>query len=96
MSEARLQSRCVKHARIEGCIAVKTDANSKAGMPDIMFLYDGRVLFIEFKNPNGKGRLRPMQVMVIDELIDLGFDVEVVDNWSVFREILSNFITSPK
>lgn len=48
----------------------------KAGIPDILTIYQGRVLFLEVKTP--KGRLRPSQKKLIPEIEQAGAGVVVV------------------
>jgi hypothetical protein len=50
----------------------------RRGVPDDVFIRDGRVLFIEFKRP-GKD-LRPQQRKRIREMREHGAEVHVIDN----------------
>jgi hypothetical protein len=87
MLESALQGKVVLHARAKGVLARKLDFGM--GWPDVMFLYEGRVLFIEFKNLEGS--LTKLQRHVHAELENHGFHVAVIrtvedgvtliDNW---------------
>jgi hypothetical protein len=41
---------------------------SRSGIPDRLICIDGRFVAIEFKSPNGTGRLGPKQVVELDAL----------------------------
>ena len=49
-----------------------------AGYPDDLFLFRGRIAFIEFKRLGGRPRL--LQLARIAELREQGFPVEVIDD----------------
>lgn len=71
--------RAVKnYAEKRGCLTYKMNGPGHRGWPDRMFLYDGRMLFIEFKRAGKKPT--PLQAHIHDKLCKLGFRVLVVDN----------------
>ena len=88
MRERDVQSKVVGYARRHGVIARKLDFGE--GWPDYMFLYKGRILFIEFKSP--VGHLRPLQGHVHGVLRNSGFVVYVVNESSKGFEIIYRFI----
>tara|TARA_R110000803_G_scaffold133_3_gene562 strand:+ start:1264 stop:1548 length:285 start_codon:yes stop_codon:yes gene_type:complete len=92
MSESRLQTKCLKEARRLGVWARNITTPAYSGMADCMFLYDGRVLFVEFKNPNKKGRLSPLQVVDHERLRAVGHYVLVIDDYSEFTDALETFM----
>ena len=57
LREREIQSKVVGHARHNGIIARKL--NFGEGWPDYMFLYQGKIMFVEFKGSYGK--VEPMQ-----------------------------------
>ena len=57
--EHNLSRRVARWAKKNGIFAVKQTGNGHAGMPDWLFVVDGRAVFVELKAPNG--RLRPAQ-----------------------------------
>lgn len=59
-------------------LAIKFTPDGSTGWPDRIFLYMGRVLFIEFKAP-GKAE-RPLQRHRRQQLVAQGFTSEVIDN----------------
>ena len=88
MKERDVQSKVVGYARRHGVIARKLDFGE--GYPDYMFLYKGRVLFIEFKSTIG--RLSPLQGHVHGVLRNSGFVVYVVNESVKGQEIVDRFI----
>ncbi len=81
MSEKKLQEYFIKRCKKEGVLAVKLESTSRRGWPDVIAIAPGGVItFIEFKNPNGKGRLSAHQKKTIDELTALGARVLVIDS----------------
>lgn len=67
-----------KYAEEGGCITYKMNGFGHRGWPDRLFMYDGKVMFIEFKREGNKPT--PLQEQVHDKLRRAGFDVFVVDN----------------
>lgn len=56
-TERDLERRCCDFARRHGILAVKLEKDGHVGIPDRVFIFEGgRVLFVEFKRPDGKGR----------------------------------------
>ena len=51
------------------------------GIPDLMCLKDGKTMFIEVKQPNGK--LSEIQKFRIDELRSQGFEVKVWTDYEI-------------
>lgn len=89
MSERILQRRCRKHAERLGFLSYKFESPNQRGVPDVIFISPkGYIFFVEFKNPNGKGRLSPLQKVQHDKLIRNGADVYTVDSEDFFLEII--------
>jgi hypothetical protein len=59
----------------KGYLVVKLIKTSCNGIPDLMCLKDGKVIFIEVKQPSGV--LSELQKLRIKQLTDLGFDCKV-------------------
>ena len=60
--ERDFERRCVAEARRRGWVCWKNENNGLKGIPDYSMLHpDGRFLLVEFKRPDGKGRLSPEQ-----------------------------------
>lgn len=52
------------------------------GVSDLIILLPKRAVFVEFKNPNGKGRQSPPQRAFEENVKALGFDYLIWDSWS--------------
>lgn len=67
-------------AKKRGWWLAKFVSPGKRGVPDDVFIRNGRVLWIEFKRP-GKD-LRPQQAKRVREMREHGAEVHVIDNLS--------------
>ena len=54
MRESTIEQAVCAYAKAKGCLSLKLAGQNQKGQPDRMFLYHGRVLFIEFKAPGKK------------------------------------------
>lgn len=88
MTEQQLEKWAKKEAAKRGVLAYKFRSPSKRGVPDQLFLYAGCVMFIEFKNPKGTGKLSPLQVKEIQLLRDNGASVYVVQTKERFINLM--------
>ena len=68
MSEANLQAYLTKSARSQGVYARKVVAVASTGFPDIFLAFAGRIVLVEVKNPNKRGRLSKKQDLEINRL----------------------------
>ena len=59
----------------KGYLVVKLINTNCNGIPDLMCLKDGKVIFIEVKQPTGI--LSELQKLRIKQLTDLGFDCKI-------------------
>ncbi len=80
MLESQIESKVVQWAKKNGFLSLKLNGRGQVGWPDRMFIKNGRVCFIEFKQPGAQ--LRPMQIMRIRELAQKGNigDIHIVNN----------------
>lgn len=76
--EKDIQKAVVEYARSKDILAFKVSSFSTRGLPDYMFIKDGKVLFIEFKAP-GKKATR-LQEVVIEKIKREKIMVWVIDN----------------
>lgn len=60
--------------------------SSVSGIPDRLVLYDGKLIFVELKAPGN--RPRPLQMVWIRRLRNLGFRVEIIDDGKQIRELV--------
>jgi len=87
MLESIIERRCCNWAKSQGIINKKVRHDK--GDPDRVFLYQGRVLFIEFKIEGMDAR--PIQTHRHKELQDQGFLVLVIDNFEVFKSVVKTW-----
>lgn len=79
MLEKELEAKFKKRAESQGAKVWKFVSPGQAGVPDrVVFLPQGKCVFAEIKKP-GEG-LRPLQMRVITQLLDLGFPVWLIDS----------------
>lgn len=78
MRESAIEKAVCEYARKKGCIVMKLAGPNQKGQPDRMFLFDGRVMFIEFKAPGKKPT--PLQERWLRQLDEAGFDTYVCDD----------------
>lgn len=60
----------------------------KTGWPDRIYFKNGKCFFIEFKSQ--KGHLSKIQKLVIQKLINNGFNVYIIKNKKDLKNILPN------
>jgi len=75
MTEQKIQTKRIKQLEAEGYYVLKLIQTNKNGIPDLLALKDGEILFSEVKRPNGK--LSKLQEYRLKELKEHGFKTEV-------------------
>jgi hypothetical protein len=88
--EKDIESDVTSYAKKKGCIERKMNGTGYRGWPDRMFLYNGHVLFIEFKRLGEKPD--NLQSHIHGILRSVSFDVTVVDNVSHGRKAIDVFV----
>lgn len=73
MLEQQIQSKIIKNLERDGWYVVKLITTTKAGIPDLLCLKQGRTVFIEVKRPGGK--VSALQRLRMAELLKQGFEV---------------------
>ena len=80
---------------IKEAVRIKKDGGKK-GWPDFQFLYPNKMhcgLLIEFKRPDGKGKVSPDQKRIMSSLEKVGYRCEIAltksQAWSILEEYLS-------
>jgi hypothetical protein len=79
--ESKLEQTVRKDARKKGWYYIKIMRASENGWPDRIFFRKGRLLFMEFKNPDEPWVLSEQQGLRRQELIDNGIEYHLVDNY---------------
>lgn len=90
MLERDIQQSVVSYARRQACVAHKFSSEARRNVPDYLFLFDGRILFIEFK-ATGK-EARAGQLKEHKKLIQAGFIVYVVDCKKYGKQVINAFM----
>jgi len=75
MKEQQIQAKRIKQLEAEGYYVLKLIKTNKNGIPDLVAIKEGSVLFSEIKTP--KGKLSEIQKYRIKELESYGFKTEV-------------------
>lgn len=87
MTEAYLQTKCVKYAKTKGIFCRKLIAVGQPGFPDLFFIgMDGVSVFVELKTP--VGRLRPKQKRTIEKMREAGALVYIIKSYEAFVELI--------
>lgn len=90
ISERNIEMNVSKYATLTGWWTSKFTSPSKAGVPDRIFIKNGKTLFIEFKATGEKPR--KLQVEIIKQMREKGATVYVVDDIQTGKDILFNAI----
>lgn len=94
MLEKYVERRLVQTVKEYGGICIKLPAFLYKGVPDRMILTkDGRVKFVELKQPGKK--LRPDQRVWANKLIGMGFEYELIDTYEKV-DAQKSFLTGGK
>ena len=88
MTEKELEQWAYAKAKAAGALLLKQ--TSQTGIPDRILMAPQAFCFIEFKRPDGKGRLSPSQYVTHKRLREKGFAVYVVDSKEQFMNILND------
>lgn len=75
MKEQQIQTKRIKQLEAEGYYVLKLSKTNKNGIPDILAIKEGDILFSEIKTP--KGKLSEIQKYRIKELESYGFKTEI-------------------
>lgn len=86
MLEKDIERKVCEYARSKGCLAYKFTSPSRMGVPDRLFIYMGKVWFIEFKAP-GKQVTKP-QLREHSILATHFLDVFVIDDVEMGKMII--------
>lgn len=77
--ERKIEADTSEYAQRCGCLSLKLVMWGRIGWPDHLYLFHGRVLFIEFKRAGEKPR--KIQEYIHERIRLHGFNVVVVDNF---------------
>lgn len=85
--EKELENACTRYARELGYLSIKLENTGHTGIPDRLFLKDGRAVFVEFKLP-GSGRLSIFQSHWLERLKREQFSAWVIRTEEEFKELI--------
>jgi hypothetical protein len=85
--EGDLQTQIMTDCKGSGILAAKVEAVGRRGFPDLLLIFDGVVVFMELKNPNGKGVISKQQIRWASRLAAHGGNVCRVDNMGEYYAI---------
>ncbi len=89
MSERSLQNYLIKQAKAYGVYARKLVAVGNTGFPDVMISFNGHAVFVELKNPNGKGELSKKQISEINKMKAVGLNVLVLASHAEVDDVIA-------
>ena len=75
MKEQQIQTKRIKQLEAEGYYVLKLIKTNKNGIPDLIAIKEGEILFSEIKTTNGK--LSEIQKYRMKELESYGFKTEL-------------------
>lgn len=91
MTEGTLQRYFKRQAKLAGILWRKIKFEGQRGCPDVLIAKGGKVVLVELKNPNGKGKLSEIQKRQIKKLADAGIEAHVIDTQKDIDDIIKNF-----
>lgn len=84
--EDAIETTCCNLAERADWFCRKVQWPGRRGAADRFFAKDGRVLFVEFKDPDGE--LHALQTREIDRMHKAGVEVYVIDNVFAFKRLM--------
>jgi Holliday junction resolvase len=75
MTEQQIQAKRIKQLEAEGYYVLKLIKTNRNGIPDLIAIKEGEILFSEIKTP--KGKLSEIQKYRMKELESYGFKTEL-------------------
>lgn len=90
MRESAVEAALVRHARAQGIWTRKFSSPAHAGVPDRIFMYNGKVLFMEVKRPGEKPT--KLQLYELEQIKAAGGLGVWVDNVAEGKSWLDNYV----
>lgn len=97
MGESKLQKKCCDYARNWGVLARKVHVERRKGWPDLLliFPYTGETVYVEMKNPNGKGKIAELQRTEHQKIVNQGASAYFCENFNIFRALVQTHLHIP-
>ncbi len=89
--ESSLQRRCLVWVKARPdiwCVKIQGGGSQDAGVPDVLLCIRGLFVAVEFKRPDGKGRLSDIQRVQIERIRKAGGVAVVIDNYEDFVKLI--------
>lgn len=80
VTESKLQEKVIKIFKRCGIFCDTVGSRGRRGFPDLVAVYDSRVVFIELKSPKGTGRVAPIQAHTHEIMRAHGATIYVIDS----------------
>ncbi len=87
MKESQLEKKCCLIAKQYQWWQTKINPSSKNGIPDRLFVKNGKYVWVEFKKKNGKRS--KIQMFRQTEMKKYGMEIFTIDNFLDFCNLLS-------
>lgn len=92
-NEGQLEKYSVAWAETQGIKCYKWVSPGNRGVPDQILIFPGgETIFVEFKRPDGTGKLSALQIERATEIKEQGASVYECDNFGDFSEIISRHL----
>lgn len=88
MLESSIQTAIRKHLKKEGWMVIKLISTSQNGIPDLMCIKAGRVIFFEVKQPGKKVIPGGLQEYMINELRKQGVEAYEVHSVTEVKQVI--------
>ena len=97
MGESTLQHECFAYAKKCGVVARKIHAEGRRGWTDALLIFPvtGETVYVEMKNPNGKGKIAKLQSIEHQKIIGQGASAYFCKNFAVFKMIVQLHLHNP-
>jgi hypothetical protein len=90
--ESKLEQAFRRRCKAEGIFERKLMSPSSTGFPDRVMMYRGRVVFLEFKNPNGSGRESAKQHNTRKAINRAGVKSLVINNYEEAKNAIDEIL----
>jgi len=87
MKEQQLQTKIIKYLESIDCYTVKVVSATKRGVPDIIFMHNGRFCAIEIKAPGKLQNVTEIQQWNLDRINFLGGTAIAVDALATVKDV---------
>ena len=92
MNEGTLQKHIKRRCKSLDILCYNFSSPARRGVPDLILVFGGRVVFVELKSPTGKGRLSDLQRHEISKLKDHGAAVCVISDVHKAYKLLEGIV----